>query len=158
MFFLEFNHSYLYYESYVIKNNVQFRRTTTCRFCTPTLHNRASLAFGRKIFYSLLISSSMVPLLPLFSKELWSWGLWFSASGDIDDVGERGKERRKERESERHKIERKFLVDVVFKDKSNIWWTCVMVIGEVKNKRNKCFLLFYMVRFKILFSNIFINF
>ena len=36
---------------------------------TPTLHNRASLAFGRNIFYSSLIFSSIVLLLPLFFLE-----------------------------------------------------------------------------------------
>ena len=87
---------------------------------TPTLHNKASFDFGRKIlfFFDFLI---YCPTFTHFSRKLWSWCLWFL--GDCDNVGER--DRQRERLEERKKEKPKNW------EKTHSWHGCFLTFGCV---------------------------
>ena len=111
------------------------RRTITC---TPTLHNRASLAFGKKIFCISFIFSSIISLLPLFFPASYNFRA-FDSQAIVTMLEREGhKPRERERERERPRNWRKSIVDVcIFFFFKNLWMCYLLRVTHLdKNRRN----------------------
>ena len=111
------------------------RRTITC---TPTLHNRASLAFGKKIFCISFIFSSIISLLPPFFPASYNLGA-FDSQVIVTMLEREGhKLRERERERETHKLKKiySWRLHFFFFFFFNLWMCYLLRVTHLdKNRR-----------------------